>query len=92
MNTSLDDPKFPGITNRSSTSSTIIPILRGTSIRVQTIVIANRQWNESPKVIAYQYDLPVSRIEEALSFYQAHQAEVDSLIQTDANLENNRNV
>ncbi|MDD5368054.1 MAG: DUF433 domain-containing protein [Anaerolineaceae bacterium] len=91
MNTSLDDPKFPGITNRSSASSTIIPILQETSIRVQTIVIANRRWNESPKVIAEQYDLPVSRIEEALAFYQARQADVDLLIQSNAKLAEDRN-
>ena len=91
MNTSKGDLKFPGITYRRNASSTLIPILRGTGIRVQTIVIANRKWNESPKVIAEQYDLPVSRIEEALAFYQAHQAEVDMLIQSDAKLEENRN-
>lgn len=91
MNTSKDDPKFPGITYRSSTSSTFIPILRGTSIRVQTIVISNRSWNESPKEIAEQYDLPANRIEEALAFYQLHQAEVDLLIQSDAKLEEDRN-
>lgn len=58
---------------------------------MQTIVIADRKWNESPKVIAEQYDLPVNRIEEALAFYQAHQVEVDLLIQSDAKLEEARN-
>jgi uncharacterized protein (DUF433 family) len=90
MNSNKDDLRFPGITYRSNASSTLIPILRGTGIRVQTIVIANRSWNESPKEIAEQYDLPGSRIEEALAFYQAHQAEVDVLIQSDAKLEGDR--
>jgi hypothetical protein len=40
MNTSNDYPRFPGITYRSIASSTLIPILQGTSIRLQTIVIA----------------------------------------------------
>ena len=87
MNTSKGDLKFPGITYRRNASSTLIPILRGTGIRVQTIVIANRKWNESPNVIAGQYDLPVSRIVEALAFYQAHQVEVDLLIQSDTKLD-----
>lgn len=90
MNSNKDDPRFPGITYRSNASSTVIPILQGTGIRVQTIVIANRKWNESPNVIAEQYDLPISRVEEALAFYQAHQAEVDTLIQSDAKLEEDR--
>jgi uncharacterized protein (DUF433 family) len=82
----LDDPNFPGITYRRGASSTLIPILRGTGIRVQTIVIANREWNESPDKIASQYDLPASWIKEALEFYQAHLAEVDLLIASDDKL------
>jgi uncharacterized protein (DUF433 family) len=88
----MDDPNFPGITYRRGASSILIPILQGTGIRVQTIVIANRKWNESSEIIASQYDLPVSRIEEAFAFYQAHHTEVDLLVQSDAKLENNRNV
>jgi len=88
----MDDPNFPGITYRRGASGISTPVLRGTSIRVQTIVIANKQWNEVPEIIAGEYDLPVGRVEEALAFYQAHQDEVGLLIQTDSNLENNRNV
>jgi len=88
----MDDPNFPGITYRRGTSGIPTPVLRGTRIRVQTIVIANKQWNESPEIVASQYDLPVSRVEETLTFYQAHQDEVDLLIQADTNLENNRDI
>ncbi len=83
----MDDPDFPGITYRRGASGIPTPILRGTGTRVQTIVISNREWNESPAEIADQYGLPISRIKEALSFYRAHQAEVDLLIQADAALE-----
>jgi len=86
----MDDLNFPGITYRRGASDIPTPVLRGTGIHVQTIVIANKQWDESPEIIAGQYDLPVSRVEEALAFYQAHQAEVDLLIQADTNLKNNR--
>lgn len=60
-----------------------VPVLRGTGIRVQTIVISSREWNETPAEIAAQYDLSESLIREALRFYQAHQVEVDLLIQSD---------
>jgi uncharacterized protein (DUF433 family) len=76
----LDDPEFPGITYRRGPSGIPVPVLRGTGIRVQTIVISNRQWNETPAEIAAQYDLPESLVTEALRFYQAHPAEIDLLI------------
>jgi uncharacterized protein (DUF433 family) len=78
----LDDPNFPGIAyHRGATG---IPVLRGTGIRVQTIVISNREWNETQAETAAQYDLSESLVKEALMFYQAHQAEVDLLIQSDS--------
>jgi uncharacterized protein (DUF433 family) len=83
----MDDPDFPSITYRRGTSGIPSPVLRGTGIRVQTIVIANQKWNESPAEIATQYDLPVGQIKEAISFYQAHEAEIDLLIQSDSLLE-----
>jgi uncharacterized protein (DUF433 family) len=83
----MDDPDFPGITYRRGASGVPTPVLRGTGIRVQTIVISNKDWNESPAEIADQYSLLTGQIKEALSFYQAHQAEVDLLIQMDVALE-----
>ncbi len=83
----MDDPDFPSITYRRGASGIPTPVLRGTGIRVQTIVIANQDWNESPVEIAEQYSLAASQIKETLSFYQAHQAEVDLLIQADSALE-----
>jgi uncharacterized protein (DUF433 family) len=35
----LDDPDFPGITYRRGVSGWVTPVLRGTGIRVQTIVV-----------------------------------------------------
>jgi uncharacterized protein (DUF433 family) len=82
-----DDSDFRGITYRRGASGIPTPVLRGTGIRVQTIVIANQDWSESPAEIAEQYSLSASQIKEALSFYQAHQVEVDLLIQADSALE-----
>jgi len=87
---SLDDPNFPGITYRQGASGLPVPVLRRTRIRVQTIVISSREWNESMAEIAAQYGLSEELIKEALRFYRAHQAEVDLLIQSDTRLEFNK--
>ena len=81
----LDDPNFPAITYRRGASGTISPILRGTGIRVQTIVVASE--NNTPSEIAEDYDLPKSQVQEALGFYEIHRAEIDAHIQAEAALE-----
>ena len=91
MKAGLDAPNFPGIAYRRGASGIPVPVLRGACIRVQTIVISNREWNETLKKIAAQYELTVGQVEEALMFYQAHQAEIDLLIQSDSMLEMGRN-
>jgi uncharacterized protein (DUF433 family) len=91
LKSGLDDTNFPGITYRRGASGIPVPILRGTGIRVQTIVIAYQAWNETPAEIASQYDLPEGLVNETISFYQAHQAEIDLLIQSDTILEMSRN-
>ncbi len=79
--TRLDDPDFPNITYRRGASGILSPVLRGTGIRVQTIILASQ--NNTPADIASDYDLPVSHVQEALSFYNAHRAEIDSHIQAE---------
>lgn len=81
----LDDPDYPGITYRRGTSGTVAPILRGTGIRVQTIILAAR--DQTPAEIAEEYDLPPSQVQEAMGFYKVHRAEIDAHIQAEAALE-----
>lgn len=81
----LDDPNFPSIAYRRGASGTVSPILRGTGIRVQTIVLAAE--DQSPAEIAEDYDLPKSQVQEALGFYEIHRAEIDAHIQAEAALE-----
>ena len=83
----LDDPNFPGITYRRGASGIPTPVMRGTGIRVQTMVGAVRSWGMSPAEIANQYDLPESRVREALAFYEAHRIEIDAAIASEAALE-----
>lgn len=81
----LDDPNFPNITYRRGASGALFPVLRGTGIRVQTIVIAAE--NRSVPEIADDYDLTEAQVQEALNFYEAHRGEIDAFIQADAALE-----
>lgn len=61
--------------------------MRGTGIRVQTMVGAIRSWGMSPTEIADQYDLPESQVREAMAFYEAHRIEIDAAIASEAALE-----
>jgi uncharacterized protein (DUF433 family) len=83
----LDDPNFPTITYRRGASGIPIPTLRGTGIRVQTIAGAVQQWGLSPAEIAREYDLSEPRVKEALAFYEAHRAEIEAAITSEAALE-----
>jgi uncharacterized protein (DUF433 family) len=85
----LDDPEFPGITYRRGASGAITPILRGSSLRVQTLVV-DMQQGETPEKLAEEYDLEIERVREAQAFYDAHRAEVDAAIKADQNLEPKR--
>ncbi len=81
----LDDPNFPSISYRRGASGALAPILRGTGIRVQTIVIASE--NMAPAEIAKDYELTKAQVQEASGFYEAHRAEIDAAIQAEAALE-----
>ena len=81
----LDNPDYPNITYRRGASGMLAPVLRGTGIRIQTLVISAE--NESPAEIAEDYDLTETQVKEALTFYEAHRAEIDTSIQAEAALE-----
>lgn len=54
------------------------PVLSGTGIRVQTIVVAHQVWGMNPLEIAADYDLTAEQVAAALSFYEAHRGEIDA--------------
>jgi uncharacterized protein (DUF433 family) len=78
LNQNLDDESFPQITYRRGASGIPRPVIRGTGIHVQTIVIAHEQWQMSPEEIAEEYGLSTRQIEEAISFFEAHRAEIET--------------
>jgi uncharacterized protein (DUF433 family) len=86
----LDDPAFPQIEYRRGAAGVPTPVLRGTGIRVQTVVVAARHWEWTPEQIAAEYDLTASQVEEALAFYAAHRAELDAAIAVEQELEASR--
>jgi uncharacterized protein (DUF433 family) len=87
LDSQLDDPRFPHVVYRRSVSGQPVAKIRGTNIRVQTIVIANRDWGLSVPQMAENYDLAESQIEDVIAFYQAHRQEIDAAIAAEEELE-----
>ncbi len=83
----LDDSAFPRITYRNGTARIPTPFLRGTGIRVQTIVVAVERWQMTPAQVAAEYELTVAQVEEALAFYAAHRVEIDASLEAEESLE-----
>jgi uncharacterized protein (DUF433 family) len=73
-----DDPAFPEITYVRGASGELVPVLRGTRLRVQTVVIAAQKWGFSPNQIAAEYDLSEAQVKDVLAFYAIHHQEIDA--------------
>jgi len=83
MSKNLKD--FPNIVYRRGASEFLSPVLRGTGIRVQTIVIASE--NMTANEIAWDYDLTEELVLEALDYNEANRAEIDAHIREETALE-----
>lgn len=81
----LDDPSFPGITYRRGAFGWVSPVIRGTGIRVQTLIV-DLQQGLSPEQAAAQYELDLNRVKEAQAFYNAHRPEIDTNIRVEREL------
>ena len=71
---------FPEITYARGASGELVPVLRGTGLRVQTVVIAAHKWSFSPNQIATEYDLSEAQVNDVFAFYAAHSQEIDASI------------
>jgi uncharacterized protein (DUF433 family) len=87
LNHHLDDPAFPRITYRRGTSGELVPVIRGTGLRVQTLVVAAQTWHLSSAEIAAEYDLTEAQMHEALTFSDAYRHEIDAAIAAEVSLE-----
>jgi uncharacterized protein (DUF433 family) len=83
----LDDLDFPQITYRRGASGRPVPVLRGTGLRVQTIVVASQDWGLSNQEIVAEYSLSQAQVKEALAFYQAHPQDIDLELAAEQSLE-----
>jgi uncharacterized protein (DUF433 family) len=83
---SLDDPEFPEITYRRGASGQPIPVVRGTGIRVQTIVVAAQYWGMSAAELVREYGLSEAQVRQCLAFYEAHRRELDAGIRVEEEL------
>jgi uncharacterized protein (DUF433 family) len=86
MKSSLLDPSFPRIIYRRGASAIPTPVIRGTGIRVETVVGFHYHWGEAEEAIAENYDIPVEAVREALAFYDAHKEEIDTLIRIEKDI------
>jgi uncharacterized protein (DUF433 family) len=83
----LDDPAFPHVTYRRGAGGQPTPVLRGTGVRVQTLVVAAREWGLSPAQIAAEYEVTQAQVKDALAFYEAHRQEIEASIAAEQALE-----
>jgi uncharacterized protein (DUF433 family) len=90
LNQGLDDPAFPHVTYRRGAGGQPTPMLRGTGVRVQTVVVATQAWGLSPAQIAAEYDLTEAQVKDALAFYEAHCQEIEAGIAAEQTLEETR--
>ena len=62
-------------------------VLKGTSLRVQTIVTSVQKWNMTPEEVAAEYDLQAAQVLAALNYYTDHRTEIEAVIEDEAALE-----
>ena len=82
-----DEQAFPKIQYCTGTSGQANASIKGTGIRVQTIVIANTDWAWDVNKLAEEYGLSPAQVSEALRFYKAHKTEIDDAISSEIALE-----
>jgi uncharacterized protein (DUF433 family) len=83
----LDDPNHPHVTYRRGAAGVPVPVVRGTGIRVQALVVAAQQWAWTPAQVAAEYGLSESQVDDALAFYETHRVEIDASITAELEME-----
>jgi len=87
LKVNIDDPNFPLITYRRGSSGIPTPVLRGTGVRVETIVVNHQRWDQSAAELAEEYDVSIEAVQAALDYAQAHREEIDTLIRIEQEIE-----
>jgi uncharacterized protein (DUF433 family) len=87
LESQLDDPRFPHVVYKRSITGHPTAKIRGTNLRVQTMVIAHRDWGLSFAQLAEDYEVTEAQSQDALAFYQAHRHAIDADIAAEETLE-----
>lgn len=82
-----EDPKFPLIGYRRSVDGDATPVIRGTGIRVQTAAVAVNKLKTKPEEFARRYNVNISQVREALSYYESHKEQIEANIRYEDELE-----
>lgn len=77
----------PAGTYRHGASGRPQPVLSGSGLRVQTVVVASQTWEWSTERIADEHGLSREQVEQVLAFYAAHKQEIDMDIQAESELQ-----
>ncbi|MDY6805304.1 MAG: DUF433 domain-containing protein [Cyanobacteriota bacterium] len=83
----FNQPNFPEIIYIRGTSGFMVPVLKGTRIRIQTLAIAKKRWNLSEEQIAEEYNLSLDRVRQALLFYSEFREEIEEAIANEQTIE-----
>jgi uncharacterized protein (DUF433 family) len=78
---------FPQIAYRQGANGQLLPVIKGTGIRVQTVVIASQKWGMSPSQMKKEYELTEAQVREALNFYAVNKGQIDAAIASEQSLE-----
>lgn len=79
----LDDAEFPHVTYRRGASGQPRPVVRGTGVHVQTLLIASENWGFSAEQLAEEYEVSVAAAKDALAFAEKHRQELELYIKQD---------
>jgi len=86
-NQGLDDAAFPHVTYRRGAGGQPTPVLRGTGVRGQTVVVATQAWGLSPTQVADEYDLSEAQVKDALAIYEVHRQKIEAGIAAEQAIE-----
>ena len=75
------------ITYRRGVGSQPTPVLRGTGVRGQTVVVATQAWGLSPTQVADEYDLSEAQVKDALAIYEVHRQKIEAGIAAEQAIE-----
>ncbi len=66
------DPRYPMLVSRPEKADDKIPYINGHNVRADTIDCYRRIWRQSPRDIARNMDIPLEKVDQALTWCNEH--------------------